>query len=146
MKKNNFLILLLPLLFLNLNCGKKTGCKDQDATNYDKKASDGCDCCQYTGAIVFWYNKSTSDSIIAKSATDLNYYLDNQLIYTKSTSLHWASAPDCFDRNALSISRNQENKKVVSHFYEIKDNNSNVIWSDTIDFIGGKCIPLELKK
>lgn len=139
-------MLIIPILLLTNACGNKTGCMESDAANYSKKATKNCNCCEYTGAIVFWYNKSTSDSLIAHGASTLEYKLDNELIYTKSTSLHWEKSPDCFDRTALSISKNQNNKKVVSHIYEIRDNNAKVIWSDTVDFVGGKCIPVELKK
>jgi len=73
--KNSFIFLML--LFISImaitSCGKK-GCTNKYATNYCWKCKDDDGTCNYKSTMIFWFNKTTSDNLIADGFGYNGYY------------------------------------------------------------------------
>ncbi|MBA3682604.1 MAG: hypothetical protein H0W73_15805 [Bacteroidetes bacterium] len=113
------LILLITAgnLLMISSCNRKKGCTDITASNFckDCKTNDGS--CQYEQSVlykhVFWFNKSTSDSLIAHGVKKLYCWnMTNDLVPANGLKLRsetssgyfFNSAPSCESINILTLS------------------------------------------
>jgi hypothetical protein len=88
MKKLSYALILTTTSILFYGCPKDVtstpvvGCMDQDASNYNARATQECDdCCKYKGSLLFWTNiplacgAITIDLSNGQETTIVNYYI-----------------------------------------------------------------------
>ncbi len=124
-------------IFLLMSCGKKEGCTDQLASNYDSKAKENC-CCEYEGQVVFWYNKDVCDYWALKGVTSVKFYLDEVLIYTKSPTEFWTGPPTCGESGSLTFTKKGNEEHIIG-FIKIFDQNGAQLYYGDQTFHAGEC-------
>lgn len=143
MKTKFLLVLILNIsgLFF-VQCGKK-GCTDKDGSNYcaNCKKDDGS--CTYSGGVVFWYGKQTSDSLIDNGATSLTFSIDNQIVASCGTNVYSPYAPSC-EGGQAHFTKDLGKEKTRSCFYSVKDQSGTEYWQGTVNFKGNQCEATEL--
>lgn len=145
MKKIKFLILGIILIGItSFTSCKKEGCTDPDSTTYnaDAKKDDGT--CQYEGRTVFWYGKSTSDSLYYNGSNALTFYVDNNVVGSTNTTIYWTGAPNCGANSSITVTKDLGGVKTQSFSYKVKDDLGFEIWAGYINFNANTCIATEL--
>ena len=126
------------------SCAKK-GCTDSSATNFCEKCKKDDGSCTYQAKGVFWYNKSTSDSLVANSATSLTFYVDGAVIGSSATTVYWSGSPSCGQSGSASVTKNLGTSKSKSYSYSVKDDLGVTHWSGTINLSSSNsCLATEL--
>ncbi len=121
---------------------KKSGCTDAKASNYSKKAKENC-CCEYEGKVVLWYNKSQSDYWKSQGVTTLKYYLDDELIFTRSPNEFWTGPPVCDDNGTLTFT-SKSDATMILRTIDIYDQNGDKVGFRQCNFYAGECSRQEL--
>jgi len=100
------------LLFISImaitSCGKK-GCTNKYATNYCWKCKDDDGTCNYKSTMIFWFNKTTSDNLIADGFGYNGYYdidviVDYQYVGALNAGNYDTSEPNC-NSNNISVTK-----------------------------------------
>jgi hypothetical protein len=147
MKKIKFLSLTLLISSMALfNSCAKEGCTDGDAKNYnvDAKKDDGT--CKYEGEVVFWYNKATSDFLVADDAINLTYYVDGVIIGSSATSVYWTSSPDCGQNGSVTVTKDLGSDKMKKYSYRVVDQSGWEYWKGEVEVKAFVCLAQELNK
>jgi len=95
-----FLSVIIGMMVAVTSCGKK-GCTDPNSENYCEKCKGDDGSCQYEGKVLFWWDKTTSDSMQAHGVIKLEIF--GQVPHTAPTS--W-SCVLCEDDYAVLDTRN----------------------------------------
>lgn len=145
MKNKNLILMLLIILSATFTGCKKSGCTNNNATNYDSKAKEN-EGCKFQGEIVFWYGKSTSQYLITDNAITLTYYVDGKVVGSSATSVYWTGAPSCGQSGSISVTKDLGSSPSKSYPYSIKDQTGYEYWSGYVVFEGNTCTATELSK
>ena len=146
MRKAGLLLSMVSLLMLVLVSGcKKEGCTDPDSKNYDPEAKVDDHSCQYEGSVVFWYNKTTSDSLMSYDAQSLTIYVDNQVIGSYATNVYFTSQPDCSTQSVVTTTKDLGPAKSKSYSYKVVDDDGYTWWQGNINIDANTCLALELQ-
>ena len=148
MKKLNFVLIAVVLtsaIAFTTSCSKKKGCTDSTSTNYDADAKDDNGSCTYEGSVQFWYNKATSESLVADGSTSLIIYVDGAVVGSYATSVYFTGDPDCGQSNVVTSTKNLGNVKTKTLPYIVKDDLGDEIWSGNVTYDATKtCFSLQL--
>ncbi|HEX2919702.1 MAG TPA: hypothetical protein VHO50_00915 [Bacteroidales bacterium] len=146
MKKLTFFTgLFLAVALISNSCSKKDrGCTDPDSVNYDKFAEKDDGSCRYEGYAVIWYERDTSEGLIADGATALKFYLDDQLIGSSAAGTFWADQPDCGDNGSVSVTKDLGKEKKKKFTLSVRDQVNFEYWNTPIDMEGNTCLSIEL--
>ena len=147
MKKIILALSASVLMLGSMTSCKKEGCTDSYATNYDEKADKDNGTCTYTASVQFWYNKSTSDALVALGVTNLKYYIDNQLIGSTAADVFFTGDPSCTQSNVIRKSVDLGTSVTKSFTYKIVDDAGDVLWEGTDKYDGTKsCYSIQLTR
>ena len=140
MKKLYFILLLSATTFFSC---KKDGCRDSDAENFcsDCKDAGGC---QFVGNLVFWYNQTTAQSVLAAGSTSFTYYVEGKLIGSSAASVYWTGSPNCGQNQSITAEVNLGSSRSKSVSYKVVDQDNDIIWQGSIELQGKTCMKLEL--
>ncbi len=137
MKKLNFVLIAVVLtsaITFTTSCSKKKGCTDSTSTNYDADAKEDDGSCTYKGSVQFWYNKATSDSLVANGITSLAIYVDGAVVGSYATSVYFTGDPACGQSNVVTSTKDLGTVKTKTFPYMGKDQNGNQILNGNITF------------
>ena len=123
---------------------KIKGCMDKDSQNYDASAQQDDGSCTYEGAIVIWYDKTTSDGLIGDGATALTYTLSGTLIGSSATSVYWTSAPVCGDNGSITATEDLANVKTHAYTLSVKDQTNYEYWNEIVNIDANTCLQFKL--
>ena len=155
MKTKLLLFLFLAGVILTISsCGKK-GCTDSTAQNYCETCKRSDQSCTYQGKIVFWWDKSFHDSLIAQGVSTLKF---NEIevdlgnggsivtVGTANASDFWNVAPECNSTGAFTTETNSITQFNTPVFiYEIKTNTGKTVeLYDQISFQRNTCVQKQL--
>lgn len=144
MKKTMTMMCVALLAAFVTGCSKKSGCTDPNAANYqtDAKKDDGS--CTYKGEVVFWYGKSTADSLVVNGSTALTYYVDSKLVGSGAASVYWTGSPECGQAQSVTITTDLGIAKNKTYSYSVKDQDGDEIWAGLVNFTANTCLKTEL--
>lgn len=126
------------------NCAKEKGCMDPESKNYSATAEKDDGSCLYEGAVVFWYSKATSDSLLADSAKTLTFYLDGQVVGSLAAGVYRNSLPFCGDDSCLTVIKEIESVKSKSFSFKVVDQTGWTYWNDVLEVSDKTCWSLGL--
>ncbi len=166
MYKNLKIVLTIAIgIIIASSCSKKKGCTDSTATNYCSECKKDNGTCHYEGVFkhIFWFDKATSDSLIAHGYTEVSCvniitdqtpYNGMPMFTTVSSNRYFSSAPVCHQNNILCISGALKEGESLNTSYVIADltnvkenfNSAPAIrnWSGTVTIIYGNCLATQL--
>lgn len=96
------------------------------------------------GRVVFWYGKTTSDSLIADGAASLSIYIDGNVVGSYATNVYFTSEPDCGQNSTVTVEKDLGDKSSITLPYNIKDNTGFEYWSGDVEFEANTCNSIEL--
>ncbi len=129
------------LLIINLSCKKNKGCTDKDATNFNSEVTEDDGSCNYVSYIVFWYNQTTANDLVAAGYSTLKCVVDGAGSTSSASSVHFNAAPSCGQTGSMTMTEQMGNIKSKSVSYSITDGSSGtVIWSGTISINANDCV------
>ena len=175
MKTKLLFLLTIIVLTAFMSCIKrKKGCTDANASNYCSGCNEGNRSCTYTGKVLFWWDKTTRDSMQAHLLDSI--YINLEVPYSAtgggsifsspnnqwtvlgpvSTSGYWTQAPSWGDFGTLSGKASLKHSKkynvgyscagyVGPNFY-----NNNIPFCTTadgvcgLDYLAGKVVVIKL--
>lgn len=139
------IVLVASVSFTN-SCKKDKvkGCTDKDSQNYDPAAEQDDGSCDFQGAIVFWYNKTASDGLVADGAAALTFYLNGEIIGSSATSVYWAGAPSCSETGSITVVEDLGNVKTHSYTLSVKDQTSFEYWNAVVNIDANTCTQFQL--
>ena len=145
MKKIGFILSLVSLtMLLVVSACKREGCTDPDSVNYDPQANVDDHSCQYQGSVVFWYNKATSDTLLAYDAQSLTFYVDDQVVGSYATNVYFTSQPDCKTESVVKVTKDLGSAKSKSYSYKVVDDDGYTWWQGNVNIDANTCLALQL--
>jgi len=144
MKKFYFALFTIVLLAGSCSKDSKKGCTDSTASNYDAAAEEDC-CCTYKGRVLFYFNKATSDRLIANQSNSLLFYIGNTKVGTFSSANFFNGEPICGTDKTMTIEQDLGDSKSKTLDYMIVDEVGRTIWTGKQEWKGGTCTGVELK-
>jgi hypothetical protein len=138
---------ILIILSIGLFSCKKpvTGCTDENALNWNWKAEENDGTCTYEVKGVFYHKAPFSQNLIDEGKTQINYYVDGELIGSKLPNSHWTYIPDCGNTEAIGFSRNIGTSLSATYNYILRDENGFSLDQGNITINGGECAAIENK-
>lgn len=119
--------------------------KDSSATNFDGSAKKDDNSCTYKGQVVFWYDKSVSDTSAVRGTTTFTYYVDNTIVGSSAANVYFTGAPTCGQTCAITVDKELGTNKSNSYSYKVVDQAGNQVWSGTQEFTANACVAAQLK-
>ncbi|MEN9332855.1 MAG: hypothetical protein RLY35_35 [Bacteroidota bacterium] len=146
MKKTILWMMALTIgAMTNMGCAKKEGCMNPQATNYNEDAKKDCNCCTYSGEVVFWVNQTSASYISTTGlASTLKYYVDGQFVGSNAASQYWTSAPTCGQNSSITVTKDLGTNKTKGYSFSVVDEDGYTWWEGTINFDGERCTSYEL--
>ncbi|MFT5253171.1 MAG: hypothetical protein ACI87N_002200 [Flavobacteriales bacterium] len=146
MSKWNFILVALTLsaAVLTTGCSKEQGCIDPDSNSFSASAEEDDGSCTYEGRSVFWYGQVASEGLLADEATNLTFYVDNQVVGSTAASVYWTASPDCGDNASITVTKDLGGVKTQSYSFSVKDQTGFQYWSGTLNFNANTCTETEL--
>jgi len=117
---------------------------DPDSDNYNFLAEKDDGSCYYSGGVVFYHDKETSQNLINAGITHLKYYVDGNFQKSIYANIYWDNTPDCHSQTAFTI-ENYGLGQVKSRLfnYQIKDQNNIILKSGTFTIKAKSCEAVE---
>jgi hypothetical protein len=145
MKKIIYLTLLFVLTVFTPSCKDEVeGCRDANAINYNAEADVDCNCCKYSGSVVFWMSPSTSASLLSLGVTNVKYYLDGDYVGSVAANLFFNSIPNCGNPDAVTIEFDLGSAKSGQSILQIRDQDDDVLGNETITITANTCTKYEI--
>ncbi|MEN9742584.1 MAG: hypothetical protein RLZZ65_389 [Bacteroidota bacterium] len=143
MKTFTKLGMLSILAFTMFSCAKP-GCTDPLAQNYSTEAKKDDGTCTYSEKLIFWQDQATSQIVQNAGITGLYIYVDDQLVGSTLATNYWTGAPSCEQSGNVNtqIDMGSFNTKLI--VYQVKDNNGNVLVTNTYTVTAGSCNVIQL--
>ncbi|MGV6860666.1 MAG: hypothetical protein ACWA41_02790 [Putridiphycobacter sp.] len=139
-----YIIIGLTCLSYLVSCKKPVkGCTDEKALNFNWQAEENDGTCTYEVRGVFYHKEPFSQNLIDNGVTEINYYLDGELIGSKLPFNHWSFIPDCGSTEAIGFTRNIGTSKFVSYNYILRDQNGFSLDQGNVTINGGDCVAIE---
>ncbi len=139
----SILVLFLGTILFS-SCSTNTGCTDPKATNFESDADEDCNCCQYSGEMVFWYGETTANYLVANNVTSLVFYFDGQIAGSWAANLYYTSKPTCGQNGSITVTKKLGESKSKAFEYQVLDQDDNIVWEGVINIDANTCIKLEL--
>ena len=124
---------------------KTEGCTDADSVNFDADANKDDGSCKYEGAVVFWFNQTTSENLIEGGVQNLSVYVNDELAGNYATTAFFETRPDCSSDSAVIATKDLGSDKIKSYVYKVIDDDDWTWWEGTIEYEANACIPFELQ-
>jgi hypothetical protein len=137
-------ILLLLILSISIVSCKRKGCMNPKATNYDKKANEGCACCEFEGQLLFWFNQDTKDALVDEGVGTLRYKLNDNLTGTFPVGDAFATAPACNAAGAATLKVKMGSSQTMMYVYTVEDEHGNIRFDGIVSLSGGACMKIQL--
>ncbi|MBD3636627.1 MAG: hypothetical protein HUJ25_04740 [Crocinitomicaceae bacterium] len=135
--------LLIPAVFMIYSCNK--GCMDVNASNYDSGATKDNGDCTYKGTLTLWYQQSKSLAWENAGVTSLNLYVGDVFVDSYPVTDYWVTKPDCADAGTINASKNMGTQTTKDYIWELRDQNDNLLISDTWSATGGGCETIQVQ-
>lgn len=137
--------LSLVLAFTLTSCEKDiSGCTDPDSTNYNSEANVNDNSCAYEGSMGFWYSEDCADVFGYYEVTSLKFYIDGELIGSKSADTYYASSPGCDAAETVPTTQDLGSVKDKDFNLLVVDEDGDTVWDAEVTFSGNKCITMQL--
>jgi hypothetical protein len=145
MKKIIILSALFVLSVFIPSCKDEVqGCRDRDAINYDSEADTDCNCCKFEGSVVLWTSSSTASAYSIAGVTTVKYYIDGDFVGSVAANLFFNNAPNCGNPNTVTVDFDLESKKSGQATLELRDQDNDVIGTETITITANTCTSYEI--
>jgi hypothetical protein len=96
------------------------------------------------GRVVFWYGKTTADSLIADGAISLSIFVDGNVVGSYATSVYFTPEPDCGQNSTVTVEKDLGDKNSIKLPYSVIDNTGFEYWSGNVEFEANTCNSIEL--
>jgi len=139
-----FSLAVVTTLTLFSGC-KKAECNDPDATNYNADAGKDDGSCTYEGSVVFWYNAATADFMESLGVTELSFYVDNDLVGTRSIADFYTVQPNCGYAGSVTLVKSLGDKKSRNFLFSIEDQNNFLLDEGLLGIRDNECTAYRLE-
>lgn len=140
------LICLLSATFLiNSSCKKQAGCTDPDSITYNSEADEDDGSCTYEGYYLFYFDKNTSDAMIANSSDSLLIYIEGTLLLRISTMQYSNTIPDYTSSYALGGTHNLGFLKSNTVNYRVVSEDGVEYWNSSMNIEAKKTEVVKLQ-
>lgn len=143
MKTLSIIFIALLTVFTITSC-KKSGCIDEQATNFDAEATADDGTCQYGSNIVFWCLPAVSDSLRNLGHTVLRFSIDNEIVDSITTEFFFSSVGECNASGTKTIQRDFFGDTKQHYLYRVHGNNNQTIYEDFIQIKANECYDVRL--
>jgi hypothetical protein len=145
MKKIIILSVLFVLSVFIPSCKDEVeGCRDLDAINYDSEADTDCNCCKFKGSVVLWTSSVSSSFYATSGITNVKYYVNGNYVGSVAANLYFNNAPNCGNPDAVTVELDLGSNKSGQASLELRDQNNDVIGTESITFAANTCTSYEL--
>ena len=144
MKKVFYLSLVCFGLTVFISSCAKKGCTNPNATNFDSSAKSDDGSCTYKGKIVFWYDQTTSNSLVTGGSTSLTYYVDGAVVGSSAATVYFTGAPTCGQSASITVEKDLGVATNKSYSYTVKDDTGATLYSGTANFTANTCTAIQL--
>lgn len=122
------------------NCIYKEGCTDASSLSYDASAIVDNGTCKYGADLSVWWNQTTAKELRDLNITELKVYMNEKYIGKVKTTMYWTSKSKCSAAEYIDglvgfFELNDGQVKTVN--FVAKDQNDNVVYSDSINITKG---------
>ena len=127
-------------------CVKPRGCTDASAVNFESKAKKDDGSCEYSGNVVVWFNKATSDSMLATGVNHLTLHLSNVSVDQMSATAYSTAAASCESGGAMRYAENLGEETSKKYECRIDDQLGHQWYYNPSFYItANDCVVIELK-
>ena len=117
---------------------------DANAVNFDPEAGKDCNCCTYTGNVVFYYDQTVSNALLSNGITSLTFYVDGQIVGSSAASVYWIGAPVCGQNASITATKDLGNVENKTYSYSVRSQANVELWAGVVNFTANTCQPMHL--